>query len=341
MNKQVQIDIIELVRGNPAAVFTDPNVSVADLVEKLRKQSADDAANIGTKAGRDAIISRAAAVTKLKTSIEEAGKGLNEEHNKVVKAVNAVRNKAKDALASLKDEIRKPVTDWEEQEASRIASHKALIEQIDTASNIDIDCTSKALQERVDWLTGLNTSEAELQEYSEAATSLKERVLERLRTNLVALVEREEQQAELDRLREQAAAQAIKDAKEAAEREAATQAAAAEAKAKADEEQRKLDIAEAEKRAAKKATADAEAKAEADRQELIQKQEDDERARLAEEARIKAEDDARAANLEHRRVINKAAVSGLMGAVKITEKNAQAVIAAIATGDVPHVTINY
>ncbi|MEG1213545.1 MAG: hypothetical protein RSE29_20725, partial [Leclercia sp.] len=68
--------------------------------------------------------------------------------------------------------------------------------------------------------------------------------------------------------------------------------------------------------------------------------EEKEAARLAEEKRIADEAAARAADVEHRRAINAAAVQALIDQ-GIPDDWAKACVVAIARGKVPATTINY
>lgn len=67
----------------------------------------------------------------------------------------------------------------------------------------------------------------------------------------------------------------------------------------------------------------------------------DENARIAADAKAKAEEAHRASNREHKQRVNKAARDGLQEAVLIDAETAEIIIRAIVKGQVPNVTINY
>lgn len=135
---------------------------------------------------------------------------------------------------------------------------------------------------------------------------------------------------------------------DAFDREAKTKAEEAERQRIAHEEELKRQAAEQAKREAeekaeaeKKAAIESEqrkAQEEADR--IKREAEAKEATRLAEEKRIADEAAARAADVEHRRAINAAAVQALIDQ-GIPEDWAKACVVAIARGKVPATTINY
>lgn len=341
MNMEAEIDIVEIVRSNPAAVFTDDAITITDLVERLERDLSSGVADLGTQKGRNEIKSRAHSVTKFKTSIDSAGKDMNAGLREKINVVDAVRREARDELEALKGRIRKPLDDWEEQEQARIDSHRAVIERLTALGAVSLNDTRDTLRARLYDAAQIDVSSAAMQEFADLAAGKKESSIGYLRAALERAEREEVERAELERLRKESAERDAREAAEREERERVERAAEAERQRVADEERRKREIAEAEARAAEQAMRDAETRAESERAELIRKQEQAEAERRAEEQRKADEEAARAANREHRSKIMTSAKEAIMEAGQIGEDRAKKIITAICSGSIPHVSIKF
>lgn len=141
-----------------------------------------------------------------------------------------------------------------------------------------------------------------------------------------ALARKEEEEAQRRVRDEEVRQQAILDAQRQAEEK--------ERSAKAEAE-RRIAEAKAEAECAKREAAEAQARAKA---EYEQK----ERERLAEEQRIKDEAARRAADIEHKRQINNEILTDMADVlIEIPVMYYKAIVAAIAKGEIRHITINY
>lgn len=242
--------------------------------------------------------------------------------------------------------------DWQE----RADEAKPIVEQgLNTLRGMKATLAERIAQQAE--LARLREAEAKRQAEEQAkaeaeAAAEAARVAEAERQRLEQeRIEREAAIAEAARKEaEEKAAQAERD-RVAAEQRAAEQAAQAErdriaaeekaaAEAKAAEERRVAEAAAAEeRRLADLAAAEARAKAEADA--AAQRERD--RIAAEQEAARKAEE-ARQADIEHRRKINNdivAALRAVDAAYLMTEMQAQAIVEAIARGKIPHTKINY
>lgn len=352
MNALVTIETL-----TPATVFVEGGVEA--IVSKLEADVRAIKTDISTDAGRKEIASIAYKVVRSKTALDEMGKTLVADIKAQAAKIDAERRVIRDRLDALKDEVRKPLTDWEDAEKNRVAGHEQALAEMaqllhtQAASSDDvrryIDTLSKIVQR--DW-----------QEFSARATGTADHVRDSLNKSLADFVKREEEAAELARLRAEQAEREKKEREERIAREAAEKAKAeAEAKAKREaEEAARKAAAEQQRVEQEKAAAQARAeKAEADRLATIAKAERDakeaaekaERDRLAaveaekrrqEEAarKVAAEAAAREANNKHRAKVNNAAVAALV-AGGIAEDIAKAVVTLIAKRQVPAVSISY
>ncbi|MGB9153482.1 MAG: hypothetical protein WCD70_10390 [Alphaproteobacteria bacterium] len=346
--------------------------AVDPILERIEREAREEAAklDISTETSRKAIASLAYKVARSKTYLDEEGKKLTEDQKKIIDTVNAERRRVRERLDLLKDEVRKPLTDWEQIEEDRTMAHKAALDEIEKAQ-FYTESNWQTLSSEViaDRIKEIESDSRDWEEFSVRAAGVKAVALDSMRKSLASAQKVETERAELERLRAEAAERAIKEreeaaaraATEAAERNAKEQAEAAqraaeaeqqrienerlqaEARAKQAEEKAKRDAEEAEKRliaekqAAARRAEEAAAQAKRDQERAIES----ERQRVADEARrIKEADDARERNQSHRRKVNREALDGL-STVGIPEALGKALIEAIIKGNIPHVTITY
>ncbi|MDV9040938.1 hypothetical protein [Stenotrophomonas sp. RAC2] len=308
--------LIPLESVNAVEVFTGGGLD--DLLARIRAEAVTLVPNVKTVAGRKEIASIAYKVSRSKTAIDDAGKALVADLKKQTGDIDSARKKARDTLDALRDEVRKPLTDWEEEQA-RIERERAEAEERARAE-------AEAAR-----LAEIARKEEEIRAREEAVRAAEEAERQR-----VAAEQAERERVEREaRLQAEAAENAKREAAaavERAEREAreATERAAREA---AEAEQRAKDAADKAEREKAEAVAAAERRAheEADRAE---------RQRQAQADAQRKADEARAADVEHRRSINRAAMAALI-AQGISEDDAATVITAIVQGKVPAVAIRY
>lgn len=302
---------------NAVEVFRD-RAKLDDLLQRIRAETATLVPDITTEAGRKLIASTAYKVARSKTAIDEAGKALVEDWKRQAKVVDAERKHARDTLDALKDEIRRPLDEWEAEEARKEA---ALVEE----------ARLRREAEEAARLAEIERREREVREAEERIAAAERAEAERKAAEQ-AEAERQEREARI------AAEAAERAEREAAERIAAAERAAAEA---AERERLSAERAEQERIAAEKAAQEAQERAVREAEERAAAQAAAaEAARQAEEARIRAEEERRAANQRHRGTVNRKARDALItGGLALAD--AEKAIALIATGKVPAVTIAY
>lgn len=308
--------LIPLESVNAVEVFTGGGLD--DLLARIRAEAVTLVPNVKTVAGRKEIASIAYKVSRSKTAIDDAGKALVADLKKQTGDIDSARKKARDTLDALRDEVRKPLTDWEEEQA-RIERERVEAEERDRAA---------AEEAR---LAEIARREEEIRTREEAVRAAEEAERQRVAA----------EQAERERVEREARLQA--EAAENAKREAAAAVERAEREAREATERAAREAAEAEQRAK-----DAAEKAEREKAEAVaaaerRAQEEAERAERERQAQADAQrkaDEARAADVEHRRSINRAAMAALI-AQGISEDDAATVITAIVQGKVPAVAIRY
>ena len=266
------------------------------------------------------------------------------------------RKRIRDELDALKDEVRRPLTEWEEAEKSRVQGIKDRIAHIKTP--IPEDSSSEGIEHAIETIEkGLEIDDT-FNEFKAEAQAAKDATLAKLYQMRGAALKREAEQAELARLRaavaqreqeerdrkiaEAAAEKARRDAEEKAEREKA------EAERKAKEEREAAERRELElKLAAEKAERERlEAIERAEREKLAaveaerRKQEEAERIRIAKEVSNKVEAERRAAGLAHRECIHRA-IRDALKANGIPVNYAIDFVSLISTGSIPFVEVVY
>ncbi|WP_188240685.1 hypothetical protein [Stenotrophomonas maltophilia] len=308
--------LIPLESVNAVEVFTGGGLD--DLLARIRAEAVTLVPNVKTVAGRKEIASIAYKVSRSKTAIDDAGKALVADLKKQTGDIDSARKKARDTLDALRDEVRKPLTDWEEEQA-RIERERAEAEE---------RARSEAEAAR---LAEIARKEEEIRAREEAVRAAEEAERQRVAA----------EQAERERVEREARLQA--EAAENAKREAAAAVERAEREAREATERAAREAAEAEQRAKDAAEKAERAKAEAVAAAERRAQEEAERAERERQAQADAQrkaDEARAADVEHRRSINRAAMAALI-AQGISEDDAATVITAIVQGKVPAVAIRY
>lgn len=342
---------------NALEVFTQPD-HIELILQQVEQEVNSVVPDVSTKKGRDAIASLGLKVAKTKTYLDGLGKDLVTEYKEVPKKIDASRKTVRDRLDALKEKVLLPKLEFEAEqerlklEAERIAAEEAYAAMWQEAHDMDAVVTVRiaekaAAKKEADHEMALLMNDAFDRDAKEKAEEV-----ERLRKAHEEFIV---QQAEEKAKREMAeAAQRDIDAAAARERDALLAKERAER-----EKQEASELAERNRIAAEQKAEqdrkDAAAKAEHEKQESIAaeqlkaqqeaervqheaKQKED--ARLAEEKRVADEAAKRAADVEHRRTINRQAVADLI-ANGLPEDCAQKCVAAIAKNLISSVRITY
>lgn len=321
-------EIMELVvieKKNAMAVFTN-NDQLDPLIELIEKEARSLVPDVTTKKGRDAIASMAHKVARSKTYIDNAGKDLVAELKALPKQIDESRRVVRERLDALKDEVRRPLTEWE-AEQERIKAEEAMnaLHAEALAMNEEFDRQMAARIESDHEMALLMNDAFEREQAEKKAEAERQRIA------------REE---EIKRLAEE---KAKREAAEQAQREidaaAAREREAILAKERAEREQREAaERAEREKQAAVEAER-RKAQEEADR--IRREAEQREQARLAEEKRKADEQARREADVKHRKAVGAEVVKALVANTSLTRDQAIEVLTAVKDGRIPHTGISY
>ncbi|MBX9488799.1 hypothetical protein J8Z82_14555 [Yersinia enterocolitica] len=283
------------------------------------RQEVSEVPDLSTTKGRERIKSLAASVSRSKTAIEKPGRDYLKKLKEAVKPAEAEIKRFVDACDALRDETRRPLTEWEaeqerlKQEAEAKKKAEELAAEIEVAHEMALlmnDAFDRDAKAKADEVERLRKAHEEFIA-QQAAEKAKREVEEKAKRDIEAAEQRERDAKLAQERAEQKAEQDKKDAAAKAERE--KQEAIAAEKLKAQQEAERV-------------------------QREAKKKED---ARLAEEKRVADEAAARAANEAHRKTVGTAVVNGLIEYAGLTREQAIATLCAIKDGKIPHTNIHY
>ena len=283
-------------------VFVTPN-GLDPILHKIATEARSFVADTSTASGRKNIASIAFRVAKTKTYLDSLGKDLVDGLKEIPKKVDANRKSMRDFLDALKDEVRQPLTLWEEEEARKEAALAAaeLVKQVERdyelAVFMNVEFDRKKEEER----------QAKIQAQKEREEAIAREAAEKAQRDAEAKAKLEKEES----LRRET------EAKLAQER--------AERRAKELEEEAEKQRVESEKRQAAAA------------QEAVRKEQE----RIAEEQRKEREErERREANKKHRTKIDAEAAYDLAD-LGVNESTAASIVKAISEGKVRHASITY
>ncbi|OFS73858.1 hypothetical protein HMPREF3173_10255 [Pseudomonas sp. HMSC08G10] len=371
--QQKLIKIEEISEANAPAIYVAGGLQ--QFIDLVKGEVLGEVPDLKTRKGRERIASLAAKVSKSKTAVEKPGRDYLRRLKEMPKVVEAELREFVAKMDALRDETRRPLTEWEAAEDARIDRHNDAINRMkDLAAELGT-LDAEQLQARLSELSAFQLGEA-WEEFEAEAARTKEASLNALQAALVARQKYDAEQAELARLRREADERAEQDrirlAQEAAveaERQRVAQQQQAEREAAARREQELIDQAATQEREAEnqrlqlklqaeqaerariQAEADrvaAEQRMEQERQAAARRQEEaaeqarqDERRRAdAAAAEILRQQEARERDQAHKAKVMGEAKTALMS-LNITEELARAIVLKIARREVPNITINF
>ncbi|HDE2134312.1 hypothetical protein ABS807_05595 [Klebsiella pneumoniae] len=319
------MDLVVIEKKNAMAVFTN-NDQLDPLIEAIEKEARSLVPDVTTKKGRDAIASMAHKVARSKTYIDNAGKDLVAELKALPKQIDESRRVVRERLDALKDEVRRPLTEWEaEQERIKAEEAMSALHVEALAMNEEFDRQLAARIESDHEMALLMNDAFDREQADKAAEAERQRIAheEEIKRLAAAAAAREvEQRAQRER-------------EEAAHREAVL-------KAQAEQAERDRIAAEQKAEADKQAAIEAErrkAQEEADR--IRREAERREQARLAEEKHKADEQARREADVKHRKAVGTEIVKALLANTSLTRDQAIEVLTAVKDGRIPHAGISY
>ena len=327
-------------------------------IQFIKDQVSGEAPDLSSKKGRDRIASLAAQVSRSKSAIEKPGREYLRHLKSLPKVVETELREFVNQCDALRDEVRKPLNDWEQAEADRVNGHQERIN--DMCSFIDC-CHDELDADSIDLFIAMlqeKKPKGDFEEFEDQAVSAYSKSMLHLVDTHKKREAFEKQQAELEELRRKEAEREQKERDDRIAREAvesARKAAEAETQRQREEDQRK---ANEEKLAAERREMQLKLEAEnAEKRRLEAEQrhlddlkaaelrakqeaENERKAIEAQQAAEKAAADKLAANKAHRTKINREILSFLKNA-GLTEDQAKTVITLAAKFKAGRLTIDY
>lgn len=339
---------------------------VDPILEKIKEQVSGFIPDVETATGRKEIASLAYKVARSKTVLDDLGKNLVSTWKQKAKVVDDERKRMRDYLDALKNDVRQPLTEWENSEKERVARLEGIIDETKGAGEYTLtnylQLPVEAMIDRLNEIKSISIDES-FAEYSNAMAQTKDKAISQIEQAIAQRTKYDNEQAELARLRQEAAEREAKEREENIRREAAEKARKeAENKARIEAERIEKEKQEAIRRQVEAERREREAAERAEREKIaaeerakIEKEiavreaerrareeaERKEADRLAKEKSEREEAERKAANKKHRQVVESAAVSSLVGIVGVSKDVATVVVNAISQGKIRNVTINY
>lgn len=283
---------IKLPEGPKLEGFFRSDDEVETMIVQIEGAVRAHVPDLTSKKGRDAIASLAYNVSKSKTFLDGEGKKLVDGIKKQAEGIDKARKKIRDRMDALRDEARKPLTEWEAAEEERQARDKDIVRRITSHGLTGFEATAEIIAKGHE-IKGITLPD-DFGGDREALEAVRSATMQALRNMFDTAKKREDDAAELARLRVEQEERAAKEAEEKAALEAAERAAQQERdRAEAAEQARK----EADERAAseieraKREAAEAVDRAQREAQEQIERER--QAAADREAARMQAEEQAR------------------------------------------------
>ena len=347
MSVHAEHDIVTIPRADALKIYTTPGAIKPYLDQVRAEVDAFQAlgTTVDTAKGRQAIKSFAFRITRAKGALKSVGDLLAADVKEIPKKVDATRRLVREQLESWEEEVRRPLTEWEDAEKARVAGHEEGIAVIERTASFLAEPGVHEIDGRIAYLDEVMARD--WQEFADKAATSGATARASLTARREAAAKREAEAADLARLRAAEESRLAREREEQARREAeererriAEQAAAAEReRSEQARQQIEREKQEAEERAAR-AQALADARAREAEAKAAQAVEDERRRQSEEKARLDREAAAREADKKHRAQINNEAKSALIAA-GLSDAAAVAAVTAIARGEVSHVKIFY
>lgn len=307
VNQEAQkVEIVPFEENVIAQAFREEN-GVANLFEEMKSKVASLVFDAEDPIHRAEMKSLAYAISRSKTAVDDFGKDLVSGIKAQAKIIDSQRKDWRESCDELRDSVRAPLTQWEQEQEAKLQIFKDRLAEIEAIR--DADYTGKypeAIQATIAHIKGLSIDEENFDYLVNESKLARFEALEILESALVASEEYKKQREE---------AQKAYDEKIRAE-------ALAQAEAKAEKERQDAEarIAQAEARALQ---AEQQAKAKAEAQKLQEEQAEAQRR----------------ADKEHRDAVLMGIVEAICASGVADEDTAKAITKMAFKGEIPNLKI--
>lgn len=193
-------DIMVAVEASPQIVLLDPK-KFDQFYERVKAETETLVVDLSTKTGRDKVRSMAAKVTRTKTMIDKARLQLTAQWREQTKQVNSAGSEIEARLIALADDVRRPLTEWEEAEDARVEKCRAAISGFKTAAVVMIEDTAATVRARGKEVWEQAIDPEQFGDMLDEAVAAKDTAVVALKAALARLTKEEADRAELEKLR--------------------------------------------------------------------------------------------------------------------------------------------
>lgn len=181
--EQKLIAIEEISEANAPAIYVAGGLQ--QFIDLVKGEVLGEVPDLKTRKGRERIASLAAKVSKSKTAVEKPGRDYLRRLKEMPKIVEAELREFVTKMDALRDETRRPLTEWEAAEDARIDRHNDTINRMkDLAAELS-PLDAEQLQARLSELSAFQLGEA-WEEFEAEAARTKEASLNAVQAALVA-----------------------------------------------------------------------------------------------------------------------------------------------------------
>lgn len=335
-----ELAIIEIAPDLAPSIYVENGLD--KFLEQIRN-GVKEVPDLSTDKGRKRIASLAAQVSRSKTAVEKPGRDYLKRLKEQPKVVEAELRRFVTECDQIRDEVRRPLTEWEDKEKARtealqqrLVDLRSLADVIDAAGNY---LPSTDIQARIQEAKSVVLDDSWQERAAEAGVA-KDSTIQQLEASLAVAQKREHEAAELERLRKEAEEKARLEREEAIRREAAEQAkrdTEARAQAEIDAAARREASEKARAEEAERQRIETEKRATREKEEAVAAER---RRQEEEQKRIADEEARRAADKEHRRTVNRQVIADLVKQ-GIPIEWAEKCLVSFASGKVSGQTIKY
>ncbi|HAB02658.1 MAG TPA: hypothetical protein DCE25_06905, partial [Pseudomonas sp.] len=206
--QQQLIKIEEISEANAPAIYVAGGLQ--QFINLVKGEIEGEVPDLTTRKGRERIASLAAKVSKSKTAVEKPGRDYLRRLKEMPKVVEAELRDFVTKMDTLRDETRRPLTEWEDAEEARIDRHNDRLNWLKTLADDLGELNSLQLKGLIAEAEGMQLG-AHWEEFEAEAANTKDKVLTTLRAALQKREQFEAEQAELARLRREAEERAEQD----------------------------------------------------------------------------------------------------------------------------------
>ena len=339
-------ELVEIEEKQALDYFLTKN-GLDPVLGKIEQEIKQFVPDMTTQKGRDEIRSFAYKIRQSKTYIDGIGKKLVDELKEKPRLIDAERKRLEEQeLRKSKAQERKKL---EEEESTKLKEQQRILKEKEKEN----------LKKEKEYLLKTFPIDDSWDEFKDLAKASLETTISYMDNIIDRAVEREEKEAELQRLKKEAAEREAKEREERIKKEAEEKArrdAEAEVQRKHEEEKRRLEeekrqaelALKKEKEEKEKAIAEAkrkeeeriahEKRKEQERIDAENRKKEHELAKKKEEERLEQE---RLANIAHRTSVEKKVAESLIATGHLSPEQSNKVINSIINGEIPYLEIKY